>query len=524
MNLRVQNRLAARLPSSFRGGSISMQMLLNIAGVFIILSFSTAYILLSSRNLQDLSDSMFERERFIKSLQEDLGRFQQPLLEYLSTRSSNALAQILIDSQSLRAKLPTYMPVQPENSALRERELYSLIRSYLNLADQAMEEKRGRNITAYTRIYDEMEGLLEYINREIESISTERFRGQMDEYGLFIAQSGRLQFWNLLFIIFVSIFAILLLLRSVRRIIDPMKRLSAMAAELSAGNFSIDDIESETVREMDQVVAAFNKMKNEIRNYIEEIRFQENIKQEYMQEKMRNMKMEGLVRHMEIYALQAQMNPHFLFNTINTGMQLAIVEGADRTSEYMEYMAKLFRHIIRNKEIIVPLRHEIDGLEFYFYILRVRFPRSLDLSLRYDEAILDSVKVPVSILQPLVENCVIHAFKDGRTNSEFAPNGDAIEEKKSRVAVSAEMRDRRLILTVCDNGQGMEQETAKRLLHPHSLDESSVSRVMGLENVIQRLYFFYPDDASVVDIETAPGQGTAVIIRIDTGREPCIAF
>jgi sensor histidine kinase YesM len=494
------------LPRSFR-----VQMLLGFAGAFVVLSFSTAYILFSSKNLQNISDSMFEQERFIKSIQEGLDRFQGPLLEYLFTRSSNALAQILINTHSLRANLPTYIPVLSDSTDLRERELYSLIRSYLNLADQAIEEKRGRNTAAYTRIYDEMAALFEYINREIETISAERFRGQIDAYGLFIVRSGTVQFWNLLFIIFVSVFAVLILFRSARRITDPMIRLSAMAVELSAGNFSIDDIESETVREMDQVVAAFNNMKNKIRSYIEEIRWQENIKQEYMREKMRNMKMEGLVRHMEIYALQAQMNPHFLFNTINTGMQLAIVESADRTSEYMEYMAKMFRHIIRNKEIIVPLRHEIEGLEFYFYILRVRFPRTLDLSLDYDKELLDTVKVPVSILQPLVENCVIHAFKNS-------------VETSSRINVKAEKRDQRLILSVRDNGQGMDQETAKRLLHPLSLGESSVSRVMGLENVIQRLYFFYPDDASVVDIETAPGRGTAVVIRIDTGREPCIAF
>jgi sensor histidine kinase YesM len=500
--------------------SIRMRMLLIIAGVFIILSFSTAYILLSSKNLQNISDGIFEQERFIKSVQEDLERFQAPLLDYLSTRSSNALAQILIDTQALRNKLPSYMPILPNAAELRERELYSLIRSYLNLADQAMEEKRGRNIAAYTRIYDEMAGLLGYINREIEAISTERFRGQMDAFSLFLARSGTLQFWNLLFIIFISIFAILILFHSAGKITGPMTRLSAMAAELSAGNFSIDDIESETVREMDQVVAAFNKMKNEIRNYIEEIRWQENIKQEYMREKMRNMKMEGLVRHMEIYALQAQMNPHFLFNTINTGMQLAIVEGADRTSEYMECMAKLFRHIIRNKEIIVPLRHEIAGLEYYYYILRVRFPR-MELSLEYEESLPDAAKVPVSILQPLVENCVIHAFRE---SAGVSPNGERAAEPLQKVMVRAERQGRRLVLSVRDNGCGMAQETVERLLHPQSIDESSVSRVMGLENVIQRLYFFYPDDSDVVNIETVPGQGTAVIIRIDMEKEPCIAF
>jgi sensor histidine kinase YesM len=310
-----------------------------------------------------------------------------------------------------------------------------------------------------------------------------------------------------MFIIFTSIFATLLLLQSIGRITNPLLRLSAMAAELSAGNFDVGDIETGSVREMDQVVEAFNRMKNEIRQFIEEIRWQENIKAEYMRERMRNMKMEGLVRHMEIYALQAQMNPHFLFNTLNTGMQLAIMEGADKTAEYMECLAQLFRHIIRNKEIIVPLRHEIEGLHYYFSILRVRFPKNLDLALDYDESILDACKAPVSILQPLVENCVIHAFKE--------------MPARSSIIVRAEKQGNCLVLSVRDNGCGMGEEIAEKLLHPLSLDESSQSRVMGLENVIQRLYFFYPDDPDVVRIETKRGEGTAIIIRIDTGREPC---
>jgi sensor histidine kinase YesM len=295
-----------------------------------------------------------------------------------------------------------------------------------------------------------------------------------------------------------------------------------MAAELSAGHFDIDDLKTASVREMDQVVVAFNRMKREIRNYIEEIRWQENIKQEYMRERLRNLKMEGLVRHMEIYTLQAQMNPHFLFNTLNTGMQLAIVEGADRTAEYIEFMAQLFRHNIRNREIIVPLRHEIEGIKSYFNILRIRFPKSLDLVLDYDEGLLDQVTVPVSLLQPLVENCVVHAFKNvvqGGIAQEAEFRGEM-----SRIVLRVEKTGGRLVLSVRDNGCGMSRETVERLLHPQGIDESSLSRVMGLENVIQRLYFFYPDDPEVVGIETEPGKGTAVFIRIDTGRQPCTEF
>jgi sensor histidine kinase YesM len=496
-----------KLNRSFRA-----QIFLSILFAFFLLALSSAYILFSNRRIQLVSERSFEQERFLMSVQEDLTAYEKSLMEFLSTRSSNALAQILIDIQALRRKLPVSRQIRGNPADLKERELYALIFHYLNLGEEAIEEKRGRNISSYTAIYEEMSTLKEYINREVDTVSTGRLRSQLGTYELFLAESGTIQLWNFIFVVSMSAFSLLILLYLLNRFTDPLTRLSAMTRELSRGNFAIPDMETArgSVDELDQVIEAFNHMKTEISKYIEEIRWQENLKQEYMQEKIRNMKMEGLVRHMEIYALQAQMNPHFLFNTINTGMQLAIVEGADRTGEYMDYMAQLFRHIIRNKEIIVPLRHEVKGLDYYFYLLRVRFPRNLNLAVECAEELLD-IKIPVSILQPLVENCIIHAFK----NSE--------ENFFRRINVKAELKDSRLIIAVEDNGQGMSLRTAEELLHPQSIDESSMSRVMGLKNVIQRLYFFYPDDPNVVDIKTGP-EGTSVIFRIDTERKPCLAF
>jgi nitrogen fixation/metabolism regulation signal transduction histidine kinase len=491
------------------GNSFRMQMLLSVFGAFIILVLSTTYILYSTIKLQELSDNSFQRERFIKSIQEALIAYQEPLLEYLSTRSSNALARHLIESQQLRSSLPASMAVSRDPTELREKEVYSLIEAFLDLADAAVDEKRGRNISGYTTLYDEMTTLLRYINAQIEIIGTDRFRNQLDRYGAFIGISRNIQSWNLVFIVAISLFAILLLLRSVEKTTLPMTRLSSMATGISEGNFGMEDIKMSSIYEIDHVVEAFNRMKSEIGSQIEEIRRQENIKQEYMQEKMRNLKMEALVRRMEIYTLQAQMNPHFLFNTLNTGMQLAIVEGADRTGEYMEYLSLLFRHNVRNADIIVPLRHEIEGLKYYFYILKVRFPRNLDLSLDYADALLDDIRVPVSILQPLVENCVVHAFKN--------------REERSSILVRAEKKGSLLVLTVADNGSGMDKGTIESLLHPLPIDASS-SRVMGLENIIQRLYFFYPDDPGVIRIESSLGRGSSIVISIDTEREPCMEF
>jgi signal transduction histidine kinase len=487
--------------------SFRVQLVFGVFGVFLILILSTAYILFSTIKMQEITDNSFQRERFIKSLQEALLDYQKPLLEYLSTRSSNALAQHLVESQKLRNAIPEGTTIPRTQSALREKEVYSLIRSYLDLADVAVEQKRGRNISGYARLYDEMSDLLDYINSEIESISTERFRDQLDTYAMFIASSRNLQFWNLVFIVFISLFSMMLLLRTVEKMTGPMTLLSSMATELSGGNFGIEDIKMSSIYEIDHVVEAFNRMKTEIHRYIEEMRHQENIKQEYMRERVRNFKMEALVRRMEIYTLQAQMNPHFLFNTLNTGMQLAIVEGADRTGEYMEYLSRLLRHNISNKDTIVPLRHEIEGLNYYFYILKVRFPKNLDLTLDYAEELLDKCRVPGSILQPLVENSVIHAFKN--------------KTDQCSIIVRAEKCGRYLTLSVNDNGCGISADRVVKLLNPQTTDETA-SSVMGLENVIHRLLFFYPDDPAVIKIDTVLDQGTSIIIRIDTEKEPCI--
>ncbi len=491
------------------GNSFRIQLIFSVFGVFILLVLSTAYILYSTIKMQDISDNSFLKERYIKSIQEALTSYQEPLLDYLSTRSSNALAKLLIDSQLLRNKIPLHISIPDDSTELQEKEVYSLIRSYLDMADTVIDQKRGRNITGYISLYEEMTDLLKYINAQIETIGTERFRGQMDNYGLFINDSRNIQLLNLLFIIFVSLFAILMLFHAVEKMTQPMILLSSMATEISAGKFDMEDIKMSSVYEIDHVVEAFNRMKNDIRKYIEEIRWQENIKQEYMQERMRNLKMEELVRRMEIYTLQAQMNPHFLFNTLNTGMQLAIVEGADRTGEYMERLSQLFRHNIRNKESIVPLRHEIEGIKIYFYILKIRFPKNLDLTLDYSEDLLDTCRLPVSILQPLVENCVVHAFKN--------------QEGQGSIIVRAQKEKNRLILSVSDNGCGMSADQVEKLLHPLPLEESS-SRVMGLENVIQRLFFFYPKDPEVIAIHTEVGKGTQIVIRIDTEREPCTVY
>ena len=112
-------------------------------------------------------------------------------------------------------------------------------------------------------------------------------------------------------------------------------------------------------------------------------------------------------------------------------------------------------------------------------------------------------------MQPLVENSIVHGFNESKGYG--------------TVIVTDEKEGDILRLCVEDDGCGMEEETRKKLLEKASLDSTS-SKIMGLENVIQRLYFFYPNNKEIITIDTELHKGTKITINLNTKEEPCIQF
>ncbi len=478
-----------------------------VVGLAVVI-VSIIYILFATLRLQQIVNAQFRTEREFQALQEEVVAIRTPLLNYLSSRSSRAIAEVLVDEQVLREMLAEELPISTDPSILAQREIHALLSSYLDLLQRAIDLKRARAIDEYTALYETMASLNVHIVERIDQLSLSGLRGELFRFEEIIETSRELLFWNMLVILFAFAGAALWISLSINRVLDPMNRLAGMAGEISSGNFDVEDIEADAVREVGTVVAAFNKMKHDIRRYIAELNQRREIEQGYMEERLRNLRMEQVLKRMELYTMQAQMNPHFLFNTLNTGVQLAITEDADRTADFMEHLADFFRQNMRERNLIVPLRREIDALNSYLYILRIRFPKSLGLSLDVAENLLDSYRVPALILQPLVENSVIHAFKG--------------TDRDGEIAITVSKTNSLLNLEVRDNGIGIDPTTAERLLRHRNREVEHDSKVMGLQNVIHRLYFFFPENEDVVTIESEPDAGTRIVIQIDTETEPCI--
>lgn len=487
------------------------------AKLFHYFTFSISFTLIAfgfifaiSLKLQDIADKLFEDEQILHELNLQLNDVHNSLETYLSIYSSSSLTNLLYSTETLKESLPESRKIYNDKSELLKREIYFLLDSYLIKAKQIIEWKRGRNVDEYTDGFKELTTLYNHITKQIDIVSSQGFRNQLGEYNNFLGIFRNIQLYSLIAIILIIAFSFSILLRNISTVSYPIQQLSIMAEKISSGNFEHPDVQFDSVNEINHVATAFNNMKNSISHYIKELQKQKEIEKEIMNERVRYLKMEQLLKRMELYTMQAQMNPHFLFNTINTGVQLAIVEEAEKTANYMENLADLFRYNIREKKFFVPLRHEYEGLKSYFNILKIRFPHSLNMDLSIPEELLDRFTCPAMILQPIVENSVLHAFKE--------------KEGVGNIIVKIEYLEPLLVISVKDDGIGIPLKTVNALLTPHTHDYQLSSKVMGLENVIQRCYFFYPEEEKVIEIKSELHKGTEIIININTKVDPCIVL
>ena len=211
------------------------------------------------------------------------------------------------------------------------------------------------------------------------------------------------------------------------------------------------------------------------------------------------------VRHLkkaQVLALQLQINPHFLYNTLDTIKWMTVrEEGMDNPSALMlEKLAELYRLTLANDDIVLPLSEEIGCLSLYIEILRVRYSRRIQFVWEVDEALL-SCRVLKFCLQPLVENAVQHGL---RPRSYWGS-----------VVVAASRREETLLLSVTDDGVGIGPEELQRIERELAEDASPSGRHIGLRNVHKRIRLLYGNGYGVTVRSRSDGlEGTAVELRL----------
>ena len=203
----------------------------------------------------------------------------------------------------------------------------------------------------------------------------------------------------------------------------------------------------------------------------------------------------------ELRALQAQINPHFLYNTLSTIKWMTLSHTGEEIREVTDAMARFYRVSLSKGREIILLSDELSCTESYLKIQRFRTMGHIQVHFDVDEALLD-VPIPKLILQPLVENSILHA---------------PVENQPMTLIIRVQEQAEQLCLTVIDDGRGMEKQQAENLLFEAASTDSRGG--YGLENVRQRLVLFY-GEAVHMAVSSAPGTGTRVTIQIPKALLP----
>lgn len=238
-------------------------------------------------------------------------------------------------------------------------------------------------------------------------------------------------------------------------------------------------------------------MLDSIRSYIQET------KDNYERESRlleNELVMKNDLKEAQLKYLQAQINPHFLFNSLNAGAQLAMMEGAEKACLFIENMADFFRYNVRKIDKDTTLREELQLVDNYIYILNVRFSGEIHYDTQIDERLV-SVIMPSMILQPIIENAVNHGIREmeGLGEIHLFVYGDG----------------EHICIKVADNGKGMDEATARKIIRGESAhsQQQRDSAGIGMDNVINRLRRYYNTE-QVLNIRCPESGGTEIILYI----------
>lgn len=441
-------------------------------------------------------------------------QYNEILQRYLS------MNEVTIASQQVITDLNNYF-VNPSLSNLEEingsqeeiieakNEVYNLINSenefaltnYINLIDSFIEttnrslmfhseeeaESSAEEFTEATRISKYIsEMTLTVIDTELKTY--ERFYRGIIEQSI---EFKKLGIWLLLLI---TLSLLLITYWFSLTITRPVHQLRKAANDLSNGRFDLP-IKVESNDEISFLAKTFDHMRININNLISEIQQKAQLEHELQQNKL-------LLQESQLLSLQSQINPHFLFNTLNTLSKKAYLDGAEETSDLLVSVAGLLRYNLRRLDRSVTLFEEVVVLQQYMEIQKARFTDRLEFHMNVDEACLQ-LEIPGLTLQPIVENAVIHAIEP--------------EEDGGNIWLRIIDGFELVTIEIEDDGRGMSAEKVKQILEEKLVQNEGHSTGIGFSNVVKRMRLFYGRE-DVVTIESVEGRGTKVVLKIPKVR------
>lgn len=284
----------------------------------------------------------------------------------------------------------------------------------------------------------------------------------------------------------------------------PIRRLVMASQQMAIGNLDIQ-LEVKSRDEVGILTQSFNKMSASIRNHVEELKQKAQVENKLYEEEMKNIQMQQLLQNAKFMGLQSQINPHFLFNTLNIIARTSMFEGADKTTKLIQSMAQIFRYNLQASDKAVSLKTELNILQEYIFIQNYRFGSRIKIEIRCHEQELpvNEILIPSLTIQPLVENSIVHGLE--------------VLEAGGQVRISVYPQQDDVVIQISDNGVGMSKQKLSRIEFDEAEKHTGHTTGIGIGNVMSRLRLYYNHDC--LRIRSKVNFGTVITIRIPTKKE-----
>ena len=387
------------------------------------------------------------------------------------------------------------------------RALHGMVRTFQSQAVDAVSHRRDDLRKARASL-EEMQYTAKLIRRQQDFMILAMDRYSLSQRSLLERQIHIVGLTSVL--LFVGFYAASWLYgkRFVQVLLEPVQKVRQAARQIARRNLLIAPLEYSGDDELGDMTRDFNDMIELLRTQLEELWEKQSLEEKLYQEQIEHYRVAAELKDREFKLLQARINPHFLFNTLNLIMLTGVDEHADQVVEMLRALSLQLRYSLNSLDRIVTLREELDHVQNYFELNQMRFRSRMRMRIDADPE-LNDFALPALTLQPLVENSIVHGAKG--------------ISRAMLITLSVQYAGGGVEVAVCDDGRGMTRGKRESLME--QLKSNRQTEAIGLSNVMARLRLLYGDKIEL-SISSVPNSHTKICIRLplsaENGREePC---
>lgn len=419
------------------------------------------------------------------------------LQKYKGTESRNYIAQLNSNKETMNnviLGLKKNMHSNRLDSDLTNLE--NIAMSYSGVINQlifAEESDKGKYIA-------EAEEILSKVSVSINKVYkflTEELRTTYKQFNTNRNNTEILTFIIFFIITLVNLTTIFLFTNNLMK---PVRALTTAAREVSKGSFHVSALDEKTTTEEFKILnSAFKHMAESIGHYVNDLNKKVDVERRLKEEEVKNERNQLLLKEAELLALQSQVNPHFMFNTLNIIAKIAYTEDAEKTATIIGSMSKMLRYSLGSLKKVTTLDQEMTSLEDYIFIQKTRFAERLEY-LKEVECDITRVTIPSLTIQPIVENAILHGIEG--------------KEEGGYVRIHCYHENGNVLIDVEDNGIGIPKNIldnifSRDVIVPHKGHITG----LGINNVKERLEILYGRQ-DLFEIFSSENKGTTVRLRL----------